>query len=121
MNNNKQKLKELVRHIIKETLEELLGSGLSSNSTFPSQQQQSGMINDPSAPSMDAMNPSEKAKFDREQEKTRRDALKSGEQELKTAKKEADFQKQKLDQAKRFKIPTLQKQIQSLKGGNSGI
>ena len=111
--NKKQQLQELVRHIVRQTLKELMSSD-------QQLQQQSMMNDDPSRPPVDAMTPLEKAKQDREQEKRRRDALKSSEEELKTAKKEADFQKQKLDQSKRFNIPTLQKKIQGLKGGVGG-
>lgn len=113
--NNKQQLQELVRHIVRQALKELMYSG------DLQQQQQADMMDDPSRPPVDAMTPIEKAKQDREQEKRRRDALKASEEELKTAKKESDFQKQKLDQSKRFNIPTLQKKIQGLKGGIGGI
>ena len=112
---SKQQLQELVRHIVRQTLKELMFSS-------DKQQTQQGMMdNDPTRPPVDAMTPLEKAKQGREQEKVRKDALKRSEEELKTAKKEADFQKQKLDQSKRFNIPTLQKKIQGLKGGLGGI
>lgn len=116
--NSKQQLRELVRHIIKETLEELMSQPTQMSSLQQQQQPQQGMINDPTQHPVDAMTPIEKMKFDHEQEKMRRDALKAAEQELKTAKKEKEFQQQKVDQSKRFKIPTLTKQIQQLKGSS---
>lgn len=117
--NQTQQLQELVRHIVKRTIKELMGS---SSSQFNSnvQQQGTGTFGDLTQPPVDAMTPMEKAKIEREQEKKRREALKQGEAELKSAKKEMEFQKQKVDQSKRYKIPTLTKQIQSLKGGQTG-
>lgn len=113
-------IRQLVREVIDETLEELLSSSNTSvNSTLQLNKNNKPGMSD--LPAMDTMTPLEKAKVDRETEKQRRDALKQGEAELKTAKKERDFQQEKVKQASRFKIPTLQKQIQSLKGGVSHI
>lgn len=67
------------------------------------------------------LSPIERAKIEREKEMARKDAIKRGEEELKTAKAEMDFQKKKLDQNKRFKVPALQKQLQTLKGGIGGM
>ena len=119
----RQQLQELVRHIIKKTLQELInvnGSVPGSNSVS-NQTNVSGQPSfvDPSQPPIDAMTPAEKAKQEREQEKQRRDALKQGEVALKSAKAKMDFNKKELDQQKRFQIPTLQKKIQSLKGGTN--
>ena len=118
--NQKRQLQELVRHIVRQTLKELMNTGASSFQGMSADKQQA-MVGDPTMPPMDAMTPIEKAQQEREQEKQRKDALKQGEAELKSAKKEMDFQKQKIDQSKRFKIPTLTKRLQQLKGGLGGI
>jgi hypothetical protein len=118
--NNKKQLRELVRHIIKGALQELLGSSLSnsfSKDPDPSAFSKQAANMDQSMPPVDSMTNSEKQKYDRDQDAARREAIRASDEELKTSKKEMDFEKQKLDQLKRFKIPNLQTQIQTLKKG----
>ena len=111
MTKETEQLQELIRYIVRGTLNEL------SSFNSMSDEDQQAVMSDPDNPPEDSLSPYEKAKMDREKEKQRRDSIKTGEAELKVAKKETDFQKQKLDQNKRMKIPALQKQLQKLKGG----
>ncbi len=112
--NNKQQLRELVRYIVKHTLNELV----SFNSMSPEDQQQAmTTIAGPTQPPVDAISASELAKQKRDQDKQRKDTLKRTETELRTAKKEIEFEKDKLAQSKRFRVPALTRQIQALKSG----
>lgn len=117
--NSKQQLEELVRHIVRETLQELMSQTSTSMSSI-GQQNQTDQMMDPSLTQMDPETPYEKARREREQEKVRRDSLKSREAELKSLKAKMDAGKKEMDQQKRFKMPQLNKQIQALKGGQIG-
>jgi hypothetical protein len=121
MKVKRQQFKELVRCIIKETIQELMASSqLSSQQpSVNDYQNQMDTLNDPSRPPMDSMTPIEKIKQRREQEKARKDALRAREAEMKKLKADMEMDKKKMDQDKRFKYPTLNKQIQALKGGNA--
>ena len=118
--NPKQQLRELVRHIVREALQELMSQSPMSSTTSIDQQNSMDQLTNPSLPPMDSMTPYEKAKQERDQEKVRRDALEAREAEMKSLKSKMDSGKKELDQEKRFKLPTLNKQIQSLKGGQVG-
>jgi hypothetical protein len=106
----KQKqLQELVKYIAKQVVKEYLSS---------MDTEQNSCIN-PSDPSLtnpiDTMSSLEKERMRKQQDLAKQQELKRKEQELKTAKKEMEFQKQKVDQAKRFTVPNLTKQIQQAK------
>lgn len=107
-------LNELLRHITNIVLNEFMNSV----SSAPSNDSKSGDSNNPSLSTSptDAMTDAEKKRHDRDVEHNRQKDLKAKEQELKTAKKEMDFQRQKVDQTKRFSIPTINRDIQQLKG-----
>ncbi len=111
MNKETEQIQELIRYIVRGTLNDL------SSFNSMSDEDQQAVMSDPNNPPEDSLSPYEKAKLDREKEKQRRDSIKRGEEELKTAKKEVDFQKQKMDQNKKMTIPSLQKKLQQLKGG----
>lgn len=65
-----------------------------------------------------ALSPSDINKQKQDATKQRDAQLKQKSVELQTAKKERDFQKQKVDQANRYTVPNLNKDIQKLKGAN---
>lgn len=97
----------IVRRTLKAFVREILGQ-----LTTPQGQgtQPSGVNIDP------VLSPTELEKQNRDVKKQRDAQLKQKSIELQTAKKEKDFQKQKIDQANRFTIPNLNKDIQKLKG-----
>jgi CRISPR/Cas system Type II protein with McrA/HNH and RuvC-like nuclease domain len=70
----------------------------------------------PSVPPTDAQTPAEKARMEREAELARQKDIKQKQSELDSKKKEMEFNKKKLDQQKRFEVPTLNKDLQQLKG-----
>lgn len=115
--NSKKQLQELISHIIKTTIKELLNNSSFNNNN--SQDKQNNVDINLAKP-VDSMTPAERSKYERDLEKQRRDDVKQGEAELKSAKAEMDFFKKKTDQSKRFRIPDLQKKLQSLKGGIGG-
>jgi len=105
----KEQLQELVRLITKAVLKEYTSMQLGGKDEEETNASQDTV-------SVDELPPAAKAKMQREKEKQRRDQIKQKEKELDVAKKEMDFQKQKVDASKRFAIPNLTKDIQSLKG-----
>lgn len=112
----KQKqLDELIRQVTRIALREMSSFSTSLGSSLKSASDQDPAT-DTTTPPTDAMTSAEKARHDRELEHKKQQDLKAKEQELKTAKKESEFQKQKVDQARRFTIPTINKDIQTLKG-----
>lgn len=111
-------LKNLITAIVHQLMEELDKNQLQEFSLSSSDMTKiSNDSNvDPSTPPQDAMTSIEKAKLDREQEHNRQQQIKDKELELRTAKSELSFQTKKTDQQKRVGIPTLNKDIQRLKG-----
>lgn len=110
----KTQLEALIRSIVREIINEYDVTSLSSSDMKKIAASDPNF--DTSTPPEDDLSSVEKARMEREAERDRKEKLKSKEEELKTAKKEMDYQKQKVDQAKRFNIPTINRDIQQLKG-----
>ena len=105
----KQQLEELVKYIAQCVVREYLS--LDAEKSSENDSDINGSDTSLSQP-VDTMTSSEKEKIRKQQELQKQQNLKQKKQELETAKKEMSFQKQKVDQAKRFTVPNLTKQIQ---------
>ena len=70
----------------------------------------------PIVPPEDAMTPAEKSKAERDARLNKQKDIKQKTVELDAKKKQADLYKKSVDQAKRFEIPSLNKDLQTLKG-----
>lgn len=109
----KTQLESLIRGIVTELLNEYTAA-MSSSDVNQMMANNPGL--DPNMPPQDAMTSAEKARLDRDAEKDRKEKIKTKETELQTTKKEMDYQKQKVDQTKRFSIPSMDKELKQLKG-----
>ena len=96
--NNKQQLHELVRYIVKQTLNEMLDSSLSH--TFSKEPEDIESGNSLSQMPTDLMTPVEKANHEKEVKNQEDINLKTKKQSIKFNKTEQDLQKQKLNQLK---------------------
>jgi hypothetical protein len=97
-------LEKIVRHIMNELSTMDMKKIVDSNPEM-----------DNSTPPEDAMSSIEKNRLRRDQDMKRKKELKQKEVELDAKKKELDFHKKQIDQEKRFDIPNLNKDLQSLK------
>jgi hypothetical protein len=108
----KSQLQELIRNITRSIVREYISmqdkKALSAN--------QSSISTSSDTPPEDAMSPGLKARMEREKEIARRNDVKTKEVELKTTKSKIDMQRKESDQLKRFTKPSLEKDIQRLKG-----
>jgi hypothetical protein len=107
----KSQIQELIRQIVRQALDEYT---VPVSNSQP--QTQDGL--DPNVPPTDAMTSAEKSRIERQQELDRQKDLKQKRVELDAEKKQQDFYKKKVDQSRRFDIPTLNKDIQKLSGAN---
>lgn len=106
-----EQLKSLVRNIVREMITELVNL-----STSDMKQMMDDPSMDTSVAPEDAQTPAEKSRMERQAKMDKLKQLKQKQAELDSKKKEVEFNKKKLDQEKRFDIPNLNKDIQSLKG-----
>lgn len=110
-------LKEVIRHIVRETLNELMDS----SSLLQQQAQQIDQTSaDPNQPHIDDMSALEKGRYLRDLEKQRREKIKHTDMDLKITKKQSDYFDQQLDK-NRMDVIAKEKELQQLKSTTSAI
>lgn len=117
---NETQLRILVKHIVREMVNEALSikefSVLDNPpSSLNGGQADNAQITDPNNQLVGAMSTADKMKLDRIQKKQKQDQLKQKQMELDTAKKKLDFTKKDERQMQTSQIPQLQKTVQQLK------
>jgi septal ring factor EnvC (AmiA/AmiB activator) len=113
-----EKLVGLVKHIVKQLVQEysVWDNSQSSPSTGTTQPDNTdNQVTDPNNMSATPMSTSDKMKLDKIKKTQTQNDIKQKQLELDTVKKKLDFTKKDQDQMKRSQIPTLQKSIQQLK------
>jgi hypothetical protein len=113
-----EKLKYLVKNIVKQLVQEysVWDNSQSSPSTGTTQPDNTdNQVTDPNNMSATPMSTSDKMKLDKIKKTQTQNDIKQKQLELDTVKKKLDFTKKDQDQMKRSQIPTLQKSIQQLK------
>ena len=113
-----EKLVGLVKHIVKQLVQEysVWDNSQSSPSTGTTQPNNTdNQVTDPNNMSATPMSTSDKMKLDKIKKTQTQNDIKQKQLELDTVKKKLDFTKKDQDQMKRSQIPTLQKSIQQLK------
>ena len=111
-----EKLKELVKNIVKQLVREYsLMDNPPSSLNGNADDNASAQITDPNNQLAAPMSTSDKMKLDRIKDTQRRNDIKQKQLELDTVKKKLDYTKKDQDQMKRNQIPSLQKSIQQLK------